>query len=198
MNLDLILLQKHIGEVPSARRRAPRVFKDPKGYLFFYGYTPERRKVFIHRVVAEMKIGRTLFKNEAVHHVDQDKENNSWENLEIMTRKDHAKHHSKEIEFWKGSPRHKKEERSMDPKRGKMTERLMVPGCKPDTRKRYEGSNPFLSNAEALNGDWASCGGRQRINELKRHRDRRERPALKRSPTDRRRGPGQRTGRLGE
>lgn len=46
-----------------------------------------------HRKVMEEKIGRLLSSNEIVHHKDHDKFNNSPENLEIMTRAEHARHH---------------------------------------------------------------------------------------------------------
>lgn len=52
-----------------------------------YGYVLE------HRVVAENKIGRLLKKNEVVHHVDENKKNNAPENLEVMTKTEHASLH---------------------------------------------------------------------------------------------------------
>lgn len=47
----------------------------------------------LHRVVAENKIGRLLKDGEVVHHIDEDKENNSPENLVVMTSAQHSSHH---------------------------------------------------------------------------------------------------------
>jgi hypothetical protein len=46
-----------------------------------------------HRVVMEQVLGRPLESHEIVHHKDGDKRNNAPENLEIMTRAQHYKHH---------------------------------------------------------------------------------------------------------
>lgn len=73
--------------------RPMRVLKDRKGYLYFYDYLPARKKVFIHRLKGESLIGRKLLKTEAVHHIDGNRQNNSSHNLEIMSRKDHARFH---------------------------------------------------------------------------------------------------------
>lgn len=51
----------------------------------------------LHRVLMENKLGRLLTKNEVVHHKDNDKENNIIDNLEVLTKSQHAKKHSKEI-----------------------------------------------------------------------------------------------------
>ena len=49
----------------------------------------------LHRVLMENKIGRLLEHGEVVHHSDGDKENNTPENLEIMTVRNHARHHAR-------------------------------------------------------------------------------------------------------
>jgi hypothetical protein len=47
-----------------------------------------------HRIVAEQKIGRPLRQEEVVHHVDEDRTNNSPENLMVFaTRGEHARFH---------------------------------------------------------------------------------------------------------
>lgn len=46
-----------------------------------------------HRHVMETHLGRALMSNEIVHHKDGNKQNNEINNLEIMTRADHLKHH---------------------------------------------------------------------------------------------------------
>lgn len=47
-----------------------------------------------HVVVVEKMIGRRLFANEVVHHVDGDKKNNILENLKLMTRAEHSSLHA--------------------------------------------------------------------------------------------------------
>jgi hypothetical protein len=50
--------------------------------------------VLEHRVVVENSIGRMLKENEVVHHINEDKKDNRLENLQIMTRSEHASHHA--------------------------------------------------------------------------------------------------------
>jgi hypothetical protein len=52
----------------------------------------------LHRVIAENKIGRLLSTTEDVHHIDGDKMNNSPENLEVLSKSEHAKKHAKRLE----------------------------------------------------------------------------------------------------
>ena len=43
----------------------------------------------------EKFIGRKLFSNECVHHIDGDRANNDISNLKLMTRKSHISLHAK-------------------------------------------------------------------------------------------------------
>lgn len=45
--------------------------------------------VLAHRIVAENMIGRLLYPNEVVHHVNGDKKDNRPENLQVMDKIDH-------------------------------------------------------------------------------------------------------------
>lgn len=59
---------------------------DTFGYLIYKG---ER----IHRIIAEMKYGRKIKKGEAVHHVNDDKTDNRFGNVIILSHSEHAKLH---------------------------------------------------------------------------------------------------------
>jgi hypothetical protein len=63
-------------------------------------YMPEhpassRGYVFEHIVALEKKIGRYLYKHEQVHHINGIKDDNRPENIEAMTRSEHASMHMK-------------------------------------------------------------------------------------------------------
>lgn len=47
-----------------------------------------------HVLVAERCLGRFLYAHEVVHHKDGDKQNNAPENLEVLLRSEHARHHA--------------------------------------------------------------------------------------------------------
>jgi len=49
-----------------------------------------------HVVLMEGKIKRKLFSNECVHHINGVRDDNRMENLELMTRSEHARHHATE------------------------------------------------------------------------------------------------------
>lgn len=50
---------------------------------------------YVHRSVAEKKIGRPLREHEVVHHKDGDKSNFSKDNLRVTSRQHHSWMHSK-------------------------------------------------------------------------------------------------------
>lgn len=60
----------------------------PKNYL-------KKNGTHIHRDLAVKKIGRPLYENEVVHHIDGNKHNNNLSNLVIMDFIDHINMHSK-------------------------------------------------------------------------------------------------------
>lgn len=69
------------------------------GYIEYY--LPEHHRaskssgcVYEHILIAEEKLGRKLYDEEVVHHIDKNKSNNSPENLMIFaTKSDHTAYH---------------------------------------------------------------------------------------------------------
>ena len=67
------------------------------GYIYIYA--PDHPKatlrgyVLEHRLVAEKKIGRPIEDFEDVHHINGNKVDNSPDNLEVLSRREHAKRH---------------------------------------------------------------------------------------------------------
>lgn len=63
-------------------------------YLPNHPYARSNGTVFEHRLIAEKKIGRPLLPTEVVHHIDENKNNNSDDNLIVFkTNEDHSRFH---------------------------------------------------------------------------------------------------------
>lgn len=67
----------------------------PNGY--FEHTRGEHKGRLVHDVIMEKIIGRRLLPGECVHHKDENKQNNSVDNLRLMTRSDHTKLHRTEL-----------------------------------------------------------------------------------------------------
>ena len=52
--------------------------------------------VLEHRIVAENNLGRQLKNNEVVHHINNNKKDNRWENLEVLKHDEHSRLHGDE------------------------------------------------------------------------------------------------------
>lgn len=67
------------------------------GHLFYIDVYEDgtRKSIWAHREIMEAHAGRTLTKNEVVHHKNEITNDNRIENLEIKTWRTHAQHHAK-------------------------------------------------------------------------------------------------------
>jgi hypothetical protein len=66
-------------------------------YVWFPSHpnADSRGYVLEHVKAMSDSIGRALIKDEVVHHIDRNKQNNDISNLQLMTRSEHAKYHGK-------------------------------------------------------------------------------------------------------
>lgn len=73
------------------RKYAKGVSLKPNGYLEIT--RGENKGRLLHVVIMETEIGRKLFHNECVHHIDECKTNNNLSNLQLMTKSEHIRLH---------------------------------------------------------------------------------------------------------
>jgi len=82
--------KKNISKGKTGKGKGTRITK--AGYIEFTAGKNKGR--LEHVVIIENKIGRRLYANECVHHKDEDKQNNDDDNLQLMTRSEHARLHA--------------------------------------------------------------------------------------------------------
>lgn len=96
------------------------VIETKYGYMMIYN-SEKQKYEREHRVVMEKYIGRSLLEYEDVHHINGIKSDNRIENLEILTRSEHAKEHGK------NGKNHARKKRS----------KCEYPGCEIETASKY-------------------------------------------------------------
>jgi hypothetical protein len=73
---------------------------DKNGYIRLYAglhpYANGRLMIAEHVMVVEAHVGRALLPNECVHHINENKQDNRLENLQLMTKSEHSREHAKE------------------------------------------------------------------------------------------------------
>lgn len=76
-------------------------YRSKFGHLFytFKAANGRRKSVWVHREIMESHLGRALLDYEVVHHKNGIPDDNRIENLEVLSRHAHVKHHNRPPEM---------------------------------------------------------------------------------------------------
>lgn len=74
-----------------AREKARGTTVSSNGYVRFT--TGMHSGKLVHVIIMESRLGRRLLSDESVHHIDGNKQNNDEDNLALMTKGGHSRHH---------------------------------------------------------------------------------------------------------
>lgn len=94
-----VFTAEHCEAIRNSRRRwgdanAKGQSIKPSGYSE-YTRGPYKGRL-VHVVMMEKHIGRRLYRNECVHHINHDRQDNRIDNLRLMTVSEHARLHARE------------------------------------------------------------------------------------------------------
>ncbi len=79
------------GRLAWCEKHAKGTCHKPSGYIE-YTRGPNKGKLE-HVALMEARLGRKLLADEVVHHIDENRSNNAINNLALMTRSAHSRHH---------------------------------------------------------------------------------------------------------
>lgn len=72
------------------------ILENEKNQIYVWMTNGYQRTQAEHRIVGEFLVGRSLKKDEVVHHKDYNYQNNSFDNLEVMKKVNHDENHRKD------------------------------------------------------------------------------------------------------
>ena len=92
--------RKQVFRKTGTRQKPYKTRLTEDGYLRMYAakhpYANGRKEIHVHVMVMEMHIGRAILPGECVHHKNEDKTDNSLQNLLLMTHSNHSYMHALE------------------------------------------------------------------------------------------------------
>ena len=112
------------------------------GYLQYY----KNGWKWVHRTIAQIKIGRKIQPGDEVHHINREKLDNNPENLQILSKEDHRAIHQEELKR-----RIKKRLKKYSENRRQRMDSQML-------KRRLEKAERLVRNTVFKNNPWAWYG----------------------------------------